>query len=72
MAEDLTIIKGSKEEQYSALIPQIRGLLIGETDLVANLANVSAALKEQFGWLWVAQQRRFGSAGRRRCASRSV
>lgn len=53
MAEDLSIITGTKEEQYEALIPQIIGLLDGETDLVANLANVSAALKEQFGWLWV-------------------
>lgn len=53
MAEDLTIIQGTKEEQYKALIPQITGLLQGETDLVANLANVAAALKVQFGWLWV-------------------
>lgn len=53
MAEDLTIITGTKEEQYEALLPQIRGLLEGETDQVANLANVAAALKEQFGWLWV-------------------
>src|SRR6476469_6887450 len=53
MAEDLSIITGTKEEQYSALIPQIKGLLEGETDLIANLANVAAALKEQFGWLWV-------------------
>jgi L-methionine (R)-S-oxide reductase len=53
MAEDLQIIKGNKEEQYQALIPQIKGLLEGETDIVANLANVAAALKEQFGWLWV-------------------
>ncbi|HEV7330021.1 MAG TPA: GAF domain-containing protein [Flavisolibacter sp.] len=53
MAEDLNIITGTKEEQYTTLIPQIKGLLEGETDLVANLANVSAALKEQFGWLWV-------------------
>ena len=53
MAEDLTIIKGTKKEQYEALLPQIKGLLEGETDLIANLANVSAALKEQFGWLWV-------------------
>ena len=53
MAEDLTIIKGTKEEQYEALIPQIKGLLQGEPDLVANLANVAAALKEQFGWFWV-------------------
>jgi GAF domain-containing protein len=53
MAEDLNIIVGTKEEQYQALIPQIRGLLEGETDFIANLANVAAALKEQFGWLWV-------------------
>jgi L-methionine (R)-S-oxide reductase len=53
MAEDLTIITGTKQERYEALIPQIKGLLEGETDLVANLANVAAALKEQFGWLWV-------------------
>jgi len=53
MAEDLTIAKGTKTEQYESLIPQIKGLLEGEPDLVANLANVTAALKEQFGWLWV-------------------
>jgi L-methionine (R)-S-oxide reductase len=53
MAEDLSIIRGSKEDQYKSLIPQIKGLLEGEHDLVANLANVAAALKEQFGWLWV-------------------
>ncbi len=53
MAEDLTIIKGTKEEQYRELIPQIKGLLEGETDLIANLANIASALKEQFGWLWV-------------------
>jgi L-methionine (R)-S-oxide reductase len=53
MAEDLSIIKGSKEEQYQALIPQIKGLLDGEPDLIANLANIAAALKEQFGWFWI-------------------
>jgi L-methionine (R)-S-oxide reductase len=53
MAEDLQIIKGTKEEQYEALIPQIKGLVEGETDLVANMANIAAALKEQFNWLWV-------------------
>jgi L-methionine (R)-S-oxide reductase len=53
MAEDLQIITGTKEEQYQALLPQVKGLLEGEPDLVANLANVAAALKEQFGWLWV-------------------
>lgn len=54
MAEDLQITaSGSKEEQYKSLIPQIEGLLYGETDLIANLANVAAALKEQFKWFWV-------------------
>ncbi len=53
MAEDLQIITGNKAEEYESLIPQIKGLLDGEPDLIANLANVVAALKEQFGWLWV-------------------
>ena len=53
MAEDLLIAQGTKEEQYQSLLPQIKGLLEGETNLVANLANVAAALKEQFKWLWV-------------------
>ncbi len=53
MSEDLHIEIGTKEEQYQSLIPQIKGLLTGEDDLIANLANVAAALKEQFNWLWV-------------------
>jgi GAF domain-containing protein len=53
MAEDLFIAKGSKEEQYQNLLPQVKGLLEGESDLIANMANIAAALKEQFGWLWV-------------------
>lgn len=53
MAEDLTIAQGTKQQQYESLFPQIEGLLEGETDLIANLANISAALKEQFQWLWV-------------------
>ena len=53
MAEDLKIITGTKEEQYRELLPQIAGLTEGEDDLIANLANISAALKEQFSWLWV-------------------
>jgi L-methionine (R)-S-oxide reductase len=53
MAEDLLITKGTKEEQYESLLPQIKALLEGETDLIANLANLVAALKEQFDWLWV-------------------
>lgn len=53
MAEDLHIITGTKEEQYQELIPQIKALTEGEQDLIANLANISAALKEQFRWFWV-------------------
>jgi GAF domain-containing protein len=54
MAEDLTILKeASKEEKYISIIPQIKALLEGENDLIANLANVCAALKEQFNWFWV-------------------
>src|SRR6187551_103952 len=53
MAEDLVIIKGSKKEQYESIVLQIKGLTEGEIDLIANLANIAAALKEQFNWLWV-------------------
>jgi L-methionine (R)-S-oxide reductase len=53
MSEDLHIATGSKRERYESLLPQIRALMEGETDQVANLANLVAALKEQFGWLWV-------------------
>ena len=53
MAEDLSIVQGTKEEKYQSVIPQIKALIEGEPDLVANLANIVAALMEQFGWLWV-------------------
>ena len=53
MAEDLSIVQGTKEEKYQSVIPQIKALVEGEPDLVANLANIVAALMEQFGWLWV-------------------
>jgi len=53
MAEDLVIAKGTKKEQYESLVPQIKALLEGEPDLIANLANITGALKEQFNWLWI-------------------
>ena len=53
MAEDLKINTGNKEEQYKSLIPQIKALLAGEPDEIANLANIAAALKEQFKFFWV-------------------
>ena len=53
MSEDLQLVEGSKTDQYRSLLPQIRAITAGETDRVANLANIAAALKQQFGWLWV-------------------
>ncbi|PJA06255.1 MAG: GAF domain-containing protein [Flavobacteriales bacterium CG_4_10_14_0_2_um_filter_32_8] len=54
MAEELIIPQHlSKEEKYKALIPQINALVMGETDLIANLSNIIAALKFSFNWLWV-------------------
>lgn len=53
MAENLIHIQGSKEEQYKNLLPQIAALIDGEKDEIANLANISAALKQTFGFLWI-------------------
>ena len=44
---------GSKEEIYQALLPQVAALISGEQNLVANLANIAAALREAFGFFWV-------------------
>jgi len=53
MSEELLINTGDKKEQYQSLLPQIKSIIENETDLIANLANVSACLKTQFNWLWV-------------------
>ena len=53
MAEDLIKISGTKKDVYTHLIPQLEALLDGESDQIANLANVAAALKESFGFFWV-------------------
>lgn len=53
MAENLIISNGNKEQQYATLLPQIASLVEGETDAVANMANVAAALKQTFGFFWV-------------------
>jgi L-methionine (R)-S-oxide reductase len=53
MGEDLHTIAGTKGEQYASLFPQIEALIHGEKDLIANMANMAAALKEQFKWWWV-------------------
>jgi GAF domain-containing protein len=53
MPEEISVVHGNKKDQYESLIPQLSALLKGEDDLIANLANISAALKQQFNWLWV-------------------
>lgn len=53
MAEDLFIAGETKAEKYASLIPQLQALTGGEKDLVANLANIAAALKSSFGFFWV-------------------
>lgn len=53
MAEDLIVQGETKAEKYTALIPQMKALVGDEQDLIANLANVGAALKETFGFFWV-------------------
>ncbi|MEM6299137.1 MAG: GAF domain-containing protein [Bacteroidota bacterium] len=42
-----------KEIKYQLVLPQIKSLVAGEPDLIANMANVSAALRETFGFWWV-------------------
>lgn len=55
MAESLiTAPAGStKADRYRLLIPQLEALVSGENDLIANLSNIVAALKESFGFFWV-------------------
>ncbi len=54
MAEDLSILlNANREEQYKNLLPQVKSLVEGETDAVANMANMVAAIKEAFSFLWV-------------------
>lgn len=53
MSEELTFISGNKVEKYHSLLPQLKALLQGENDLIANLANTAAALKEAFDFFWV-------------------
>ncbi|WP_066756346.1 GAF domain-containing protein [Crocinitomix algicola] len=53
MSEELQTIEGSKKEQYKTLIPQLKALIEGEDDVVANLSNIAAALRQTFGFFWV-------------------
>ena len=53
MAEELIHTQVSKEERYLTLLPQLKNLVDGEDDLVANCANIAAALRQTFGFFWV-------------------
>ncbi len=53
MADDLKITASNKEEKYRELLPQIEALVKGESDVIANLANVCAALKYGMNFFWV-------------------
>lgn len=54
MSETLILLDtGNKEEKYQSLLPQLKALLESESDLIANLANLAAALKASFNFFWV-------------------
>ncbi len=53
MAETLKISKTDKRERYEELLPQLDSLTKDERNLVANAANIAAALKQAFGFFWV-------------------
>jgi len=54
MAEELIISTSTdKQERYATLVPQIQALVEGESDVVANLSNIAAALKQTMGFFWV-------------------
>ena len=52
MSEQLVIQGETKQERYEALLPQIKAVVEGERDLIANMANVAAMLHETFGFWW--------------------
>ena len=60
MAEELKIKAGSKEEKYRELVPQVKAVVEGESDLIANMANVASMLHETFGFWWTGFYRVMG------------
>ena len=54
MAENLAVSTSTiKSARYEAMLPQITSLVAGEPDLIANLSNIAAALKQTFNFFWV-------------------
>ncbi len=61
MAETLLLSPdATRAQRYAELLPQIEAVIAPETDLIANLANVAAMLKEGLGFLWIGFYRRIG------------
>lgn len=52
MSEKLIITTGSKDERYQTLMPQLKALVEGESDMIANMANLTAALQQAFSFFW--------------------
>lgn len=52
MAETLSVTGTTRQEQYESLLPQIRALIDGESDTIANLSNIAAALHHGLGFFW--------------------
>lgn len=54
MAESIVLTEGiSREERYQELLPQIQAVIEAEVDLIANLANIAAMLREGLGFFWI-------------------
>ena len=61
MSEELKISAGTKAEKYAELLPQIKAVVEGETDEIANMANVASMLWETFHWWWTGFYRVVGN-----------
>lgn len=72
MAEHLDIIEGTKDEKYRALLPQIASVVEGETNLIANMANVASMIHETFGFWWTGFYRVLPAEGTKFAADGSV
>lgn len=60
MAEQLITVEGTKDEMYATLMPQIESVVEGETDIIANMANISAMIQDTFHFLWTGFYRVIG------------
>lgn len=62
MAEHLEISTGTKAEKYAVLLRQIEAVVDGESDMIANMANVAAMIHDTFGFWWTGFYRVVGEA----------